>query len=79
MIAYSVKRPDGKYDFFYEPHIVFDKTSDFDADCIRVMTWINGQYEKIIRQYPDQWFSLFHHRWERTKPEDFADIEDSPF
>lgn len=79
LMAYAVRQPNGKYLLTYEEPVHFEPTGNDDKDVERVMTWINKQYERIILANPDQWFSLFHHRWERTKPEDFADIDDSPY
>ncbi len=79
MMAFSIRKPDGKYLLKFYPHVYFKKTDDFEEDCKRIMSWINSEYEKIILEYPDQWFSFFHYRWERTKPEHFSDIEDTPY
>ncbi|MEJ5284539.1 MAG: lysophospholipid acyltransferase family protein [Brevinematia bacterium] len=79
MLAFAIRMPDKKYKLIYYPHIYFEKTENFEEDCKKIMSYINSEYEKIILKYPDQWFSFFHHRWERTKPEHFSDIDDSPF
>lgn len=79
MMAFAIRQPDNTYVLKYEKAVKFEPSGDMDADCARVMTWVNEQYEKIIRQYPEQWFSLFHDRWEKTKVEDFADMHDSPY
>ncbi|MGC8764424.1 MAG: lysophospholipid acyltransferase family protein [Brevinematia bacterium] len=79
MMAFGIRKPDGKYLLKFYPHVYFEKTENFEEDCKRIMTWINSEYEKIILKFPEQWFSFFHHRWERTKPEHFSDIEDTPF
>ncbi len=79
MMAYSVRLPDGRYLLKYGEPVSFPKTGDMRKDSETIMTWINSRYEEYIRKYPDQWFSLFHGRWERTKPEDFADCEWDPY
>lgn len=79
IMAFAVKRDDGKYRFIYEEPVVFKPTDDLEKDCKKIMTWVNQKYEYYIRKYPEQWFSLLHPRWERTKPEDFLDIEYDPY
>jgi len=79
IMAFSIRRPDGKYILRYEEPVSFPSTDDMTKDCLDITTWINKQYERIIREYPDQWFSLGHGRWERTKPEDFYDCEWDPY
>lgn len=79
VMAFSIREPDGRYRLTFEPPYIHPQTSDFERDVHDVMTYINSRYEVYIRQYPDQWFSLLHPRWERTKPEDFRDIDWDPF
>ncbi len=79
MMAFSIRQPDGKYLITFEDAVKFENTGDMEKDCESVMAWINSRYEEYIRMYPDQWFSLLHDRWERTKPEDFADVEWDPY
>lgn len=78
MMAFGVYQPDGKYLLKYHEAVTFDKTGDDEADCRAIMTWINSEFEKAVLANPDQWFSLMHDRWERTKPEDFENEEDYP-
>lgn len=78
MMAFGVYQPDGKYLLEYHEPKTFEKTGNDDKDCETIMTWINGQFEKAVLAHPDQWFSLMHDRWERTKPEDFLNEEDYP-
>jgi KDO2-lipid IV(A) lauroyltransferase len=79
MMAFSIRRPDGKYILRYEEAVSFPPSGDIEKDCAEITAWINRQYEKIILEHPDQWFSLGHGRWERTKPEDFFDCEWDPY
>lgn len=79
MLAFAIRLPDNKYKLKYYPHVYFEKTGNLEEDAKKIMSWINSEYEKIILEHPEQWFSFFHHRWERTKPEHFSDIDDSPF
>ncbi len=79
MLAFAIRQKDNRYKLIYHPHVYFEKSENFEEDCKKIMSWINREYEKVILSYPDQWFSFFHHRWERTKPEHFSDINDSPF
>ncbi len=43
-----------------------ESTGDTKADVLRIMTEVNHQIEKAIRQYPEQWL-WFHDRW-RSSP-----------
>ncbi len=79
LMAFSIRRPDGKYILRYEEPVSFPPSGNIEKDCAEIITWINKQYERIILEYPDQWFSLGHGRWERTKPEDFYDCEWDPY
>jgi len=79
VVAMSILQPDGRYKLIFEEPKVFEKTDNAKADHKRIMTWINSRYEYYIRKYPEQWFSLLHPRWEKTKPEDFDDIEIDPW
>jgi KDO2-lipid IV(A) lauroyltransferase len=79
VMAFSIRQPDGTYLFHFEDPKSFAPTGNMEADLASIMTWINSRYEEYIRKYPEQWFSLFHGRWERTKPEDFADVEWDPW
>jgi KDO2-lipid IV(A) lauroyltransferase len=79
MMAYSIRLPGGRYLLKYDEAVSFTKTGDIHKDCEKIMTWVNSRYEEYIRKYPDQWFSLFHGRWVRTRPEDFRDCEWDPY
>jgi len=79
VMAFSIREADGRYRLTFEAPYIHPRTGDFDRDVHDIMTYINSRYEAYIRRYPDQWFSLLHPRWERTKPEDFADIDWDPF
>lgn len=80
VMCYSYYQHDKKkYKFVFKDPIIFDKSDDPIADNKRVMTWVNQQYEKYIRKYPDQWFSLLHPRWEHTQAKDFDEIEIDPY
>ncbi len=79
VMGFSIRQPDGRYRLVFEAPYVHPQTNDFEKDIHDVMTYINSRYEEYIRRYPDQWFSLLHPRWERTRPEDFEDIDWDPF
>jgi len=79
MMAFSIRKADGKYVLKFNKAVKFEGTNDFKKDCEKIMSWINREFEKVILEYPDQWFSFFHYRWERTKPEHFSDIDDTPY
>lgn len=70
---------DGRYVFEFEDPVTFKPTGDAEADNARIMTWINSKYETYVKEHIDEWFSLLHARWERTKPEDFEDLDFDPF
>jgi len=70
-LSFLIKQDDGKYLLLCYGPYHFKKTDDFKKDCERIMTFINRKYEGVIKEYPDQWFSLLTPRWERSRPEDF--------
>ena len=79
VMCHSILEKDGRYRFIFEEPMMFEATDNPDADYQRIMTWINGRYETYIREHPEQWFSLLHGRWERTKIEDFAEPDFDPW
>ncbi len=79
LMAFGILQPNGKYLLKFEKAVTFENTGDSQKDCEKIMTWVNQRYEEMIRLYPDQWFTLLHDRWERSKPEDFQDVEWDPF
>jgi KDO2-lipid IV(A) lauroyltransferase len=79
LMAFSIRRPDGKYIQRYEEPFIFKPTGDIEKDCRDITAWVHRQFERVIREYPDQWFTMGHGRWERTKPEDFYDCEWDPY
>lgn len=79
IMAFGIRQPDGKYVLTYEEPKEFEPTGNMEEDCKTVMTWVNAQFERMILRHPDQWFSLLHGRWDRSKPEDFNDQEDQPY
>jgi len=79
IMAYSYKMKDGRYHVVFENPLEFESSDDTEKDVAEIMTLINHRYEGYIREHPEQWFSLLHPRWEKTCPEDFADIDDDPY
>jgi Kdo2-lipid IVA lauroyltransferase/acyltransferase len=63
VMCFAVKRNSGKYHLWAEGPYHFRRTGDTDRDCRKIMTWVNLQYEEVIRKHPDQWFSLMTPRW----------------
>jgi KDO2-lipid IV(A) lauroyltransferase len=63
VFGFSIKEPDGRYLLRFEGPYHFEDSGDYRADCMKIMTFINGKYEKLIKQYPGQWFSLLTPRW----------------
>jgi KDO2-lipid IV(A) lauroyltransferase len=80
MMCYSIyDHSKRKYIFNMEEPVSFEASGNVEEDNKRVMTWINKKYEGYIRKYPEQWFSLLHPRWERTKPEEFEELDFDPY
>lgn len=69
MFYFCVREPDGKYTLSFDGPYHFDRSEDFQQDCMAVMTLVNRKYETMIRRYPDQWFALLYPRWGK-QPED---------
>ena len=68
VVATLNRLPDGvRHVFNVWDVIEFEKTDDYDADRLAIVTRINAAYEKAIRQYPEQWLWV-HRRW-KTRPE----------
>lgn len=59
----AIKLDSGKYFLSVEGPYHFESTGNMSQDCREIMHWVNGQYETMIRKYPDQWFSLLTPRW----------------
>jgi len=64
VFAFSVRQPDGTYLLTFDGPHRFSRSGDHKLDCVRIMTFINQEYEAMIRKYPDQWLSLVTPRWE---------------
>jgi len=64
VFAFSIKQSNGKYLLQFDGPYHFKRSGDNRKDCVKIMTFINRKYENIIRQYPEQWFSLLTPRWE---------------
>ncbi len=79
IIGMSILQPDGRYKMSFEEPKTFEKSNDPKEDHKKIMAWINSRYEKYIREYPEQWFSLLHPRWERTTEEDFIGLDVDPY
>jgi len=71
VICFAVKQRDERYLLSFDGPYHFEKSGDMRKDCEVIMAWINSKYEEMIRNHPDQWFSLLTPRWERHRPEDF--------
>jgi KDO2-lipid IV(A) lauroyltransferase len=69
VVATLNRHPDGvRHVFNVWDVIEFQKTGDYDADRLAIITRINAAYEKAIRSYPEQWLWV-HRRW-KTRPKD---------
>jgi KDO2-lipid IV(A) lauroyltransferase len=79
VMGFSIRESDGRYRFVFEKPYIHPSTGNMEKDAAEIMTYINSRYEEYIRKYPEQWFSLLHPRWEKTRPEDFVDIDWDPF
>jgi lauroyl/myristoyl acyltransferase len=64
VFCFSIKEDDGKYLLTHDGPYVFKKTGNLKKDCEDVMRHIYQKYETVIRNHPDQWFSLLTPRWE---------------
>jgi len=63
--CFSIKQDDGKYLLTFDGPYQFRKTGSMKKDCEYVMRQIYQKYEEVIREHPDQWFSLLTPRWEK--------------
>ncbi|OHD54147.1 MAG: hypothetical protein A2Y33_10570 [Spirochaetes bacterium GWF1_51_8] len=79
VMGHCYRDTDDKYVFKFEDPWTYTPTGDQEKDNAAIMTYINSRYEEYIRKYPEQWFSLLHPRWEKTRPEDFENIDFDPF
>jgi Kdo2-lipid IVA lauroyltransferase/acyltransferase len=69
MFYFCVRQGEGKYLLSSDGPYHFDRSDDFERDCMAVMTLINQKYEAVIKKYPDQWFSLVYPRWSNNASE----------
>lgn len=67
ILACLIRLPGNKFKMKIE-EIPVTRTSDFEADILSTTQLWSTMLEKIIRQYPEQWFWV-HNRW-NTRPED---------
>lgn len=63
--AFSIKRPDGRYDIVFEKEVELSNTGDKIRDLEENTIKFTKIIEDYIRRYPDHWF-WFHKRW-KTK------------
>ena len=71
VFCFSIKQDDGKYLLTFDGPYQFRRTGNMKKDCEYVMRYIYQKYEKVVREHPDQWFTLLTSRWERNHAEDF--------
>jgi len=64
--GYMARLPDGRYRFIIGPEMEVIDTGDRRADIVANTQRFTAEIEKMVRQYPDQWFWV-HQRW-KTKP-----------
>jgi KDO2-lipid IV(A) lauroyltransferase len=61
------RQPDGVRHVFHVWDVIeFEKTGDYEADRLAIVTRINQAYERAVRAYPEQWLWV-HKRW-KTRP-----------
>jgi len=60
--GYIVRLPDGRYRFVIGPEMEVLDTGDRNADIVANTQRFTAEIEKVVRQYPDQWFWV-HQRW----------------
>jgi KDO2-lipid IV(A) lauroyltransferase len=64
--AFSVRQPDGRYHFIFEPEVELIKTGDKTRDVEDNTILFTSIIERYVKEHPDQWF-WYHKRW-KTKP-----------
>ena len=64
--AYSIRLPDGRYRFVFEPEMEIINTGNRDEDVIANTQLFTKVIEKTVRRYPEQWLWV-HQRW-KTQP-----------
>lgn len=67
ILAHFVRTGNGSYDFLVEP-VPVSRTGDFENDVEETTKTWSGMLERMIRQYPDQWFGWVHRRWKTPPP-----------
>lgn len=65
--AFIIREKDGSLTAVVEPPLVLQKTGDVHADIRANTQMMNDVIERVIREYPEQWF-WFHKRWKRHYP-----------
>lgn len=65
MLAFMVRKPDGRYRFVIGEEVNIIRTGNWEADIKANTQQFTAMIEHIIRQYPEQWLWL-HQRW-KTK------------
>ncbi|MDD5170901.1 MAG: lysophospholipid acyltransferase family protein, partial [Syntrophales bacterium] len=63
--AFMPRMADGRYKMIFMPPVAVDCTDDYEKDLLTNTQRFTGVIERVVRQYPDQWFWL-HQRW-KTK------------
>ena len=63
VFAFCPRQPDGKYLAVFDGPYFFETTGRTDRDLLEVTSAIHRKFEKMILEYPDQWFSLLTPRW----------------
>ncbi len=77
-ITQIVLEPDGRYRTLIEGPYHFErKSEDRDADILAFTAMLNDRLERMIRQYPEQWFWL-HRRWKTRPPNETAAAQSRP-
>ena len=64
VFCFAIRQADGRYRLLVDGPYSFPPTGNPEADRLAIMAFVNRKYERVIRAYPDQWFSLFSPRWE---------------
>ena len=65
---FCVREPSGELTVIVMPPLELVTTGNLKFDMVANTQMITDTVEKIIRQYPDQWF-WFHKRWKKFYPE----------
>lgn len=74
IFATPLRRPDGRYQFYFEPVTVED-TGARERDVDATVAGYTAQLERYVRRAPDQYF-WHHRRWKHQPPDTPPELRD---